>query len=182
MLLGFLFGNRNAIDKRIGTLGLDVVTVESLTLDSTVTESPIESGSMVSDHVINMPQMLRIEAVLSGDTQRKYDEIKQIRAAREPLTVVTGLDVFENMCIESIVINRTSGTGESLPVVIDLREVVIVRGQVSDIPDASPEVADTASSTNNAGRQTTNESPPDAPTTQEAEAVKGRSVLRSVFS
>ena len=181
-MIGFLFGNRNAIDKRIGTLGLDVVSVELLTLDSTVTENPIESGSMVSDHVINMPQTLRIEAILSGDTQRKYDEIKQIRAAREPLIVVTGLDVFENMCIESITINRTRATGESLPVAIDLREVVIVRGQVSDIPDASPEVADTASSANNAGRQTANESPPDAPATQVAEEVKGRSVLRSVFS
>lgn len=181
-MIGFLFGNRNAIDKRIGSLGLDIVSVESLTLDSTITDNPIESGSMVSDHVINMPQSLRIEAILSGDVQRKYDEIKQLRAAREPLTVVTGLDVFDSMCIESIVINRTRATGDSLPVAIDLREVVIVRGQVSDLPDASPEVADTASSTSNAGRQTANEADPDAPATQEAEAVKGKSVLRSVFS
>ena len=141
----------------IGDLVLDVVVREAPNHTWNVTEHKTESGSAVSDFRIKNPDVLVLDVVfvnkqygvrdviantLSGEglvptTWRdKYEELKEVWANDEPVTVVTGLDSYANMVVQNVAPVRQASTAGSLVFTVTLREVKIVNTEVSDVDTA----------------------------------------------
>lgn len=98
--------------------------------DFAVTQMPIEDGSVLTDHKIQLPLRLQIETILSqypdnivdqfrgesGRAKRNWDDSRKTGFARiralaesmEPFQVVTDYQVYDNMTIESFSAPETS--------------------------------------------------------------------------
>jgi hypothetical protein len=101
--------------KSIGLLMLDAMLSESHSYQSQVTMYPVEDGSNISDNVLNEPFELSIEGVItenhldgliSGGVSDAYKSLLKMRDDKEPVTIVSSLDVHKNMLIKSIDIPR----------------------------------------------------------------------------
>lgn len=131
------------LKKKIGFLELDCVMNEDITMSSNVTESPIETGESISDHVYNEPLQLRLEAIISdSDPQRlerqkqnnspitsarleAYEALRDLWEAKQPVDVVTGLETFSNMVVTNISIPRENADGDSIKFNVDIKQVKI---------------------------------------------------------
>lgn len=121
---------------KLGTLELDATLTEAVKLDSNVTTAPIETGESVTDHVYNEPLSLSLECSISSAHPKRngntvahvqaYEALKQLRDAREPIDVVTGLDVYPNMVVTGINIQRDASTNQQLRFQADLVQVVLL--------------------------------------------------------
>lgn len=199
-MLSLLFSRGGGSQKSIGDLVIDVFSEEDITYASTVTDHPIETGEAVTDHVFNQPTRLRVRGTIAGNRggggffniggiggdrkQEGYETLRELHQARQPLDVVTGLEVFTNMVITDLSIPRTARTGGALVFDVEFKQVRFVDSQRADLGDtASEDSADLASSTSNAGRQSAVEASPE--NAQAAESVAERSqpqsLLRSFF-
>jgi hypothetical protein len=148
-----------------GTMyAFDAVISEQHTSELTITDSPIETGSTISDHAYLMPGRLVIKGVVS-DTPIKaswYDEdgnftppysdqwsnqgdgpfrsltawqiLKLIQAAAVPFDVQTGLQLYNNILIQRLETETTSQTAGALIFTADLREIQIVSTAYTTVP------------------------------------------------
>lgn len=123
----------------IGTLTLDVLISESHSRSATITENPVEDGTVISDHIILEPQRVSINGFVSNahptifsflNILRNEDKVKaafelleQIYNLKDLFTVVTNLKVYENMFMESLTIDKDQDTGEVLNFQMDLKEI-----------------------------------------------------------
>lgn len=140
---------------RIGEVRLDAAVREEHVATARVTESPVESGSKISDHVYLEPETLNIDGVitdspvylhpnsaseddglltvpLASSGSRAIDAFEALRrllANRQPITVVTGLHVYSNMVLTSVNVPREPESGLALRFSCELRQVLIVRSQ-----------------------------------------------------
>ncbi|MBE0434624.1 MAG: hypothetical protein IBX56_02335 [Methylomicrobium sp.] len=146
MSLFLLFGSKN-INKMIGDVEIDAVIEESLLLESEVTEHPIETGSLISDHVIVYPRAYRMRGVIGSNSlsliggqnrrQDVYEALILLRDTRQIFTVVSGLDTFENLTFVSLEFPRTINNSTGLEFRAELREVVIVSTEREDFGETA---------------------------------------------
>ncbi len=168
---------------RIGEVRLDAAVREEHVASARVTESPVESGAKISDHVVLEPQTLNIDGVitdtpvylhpasqneddglltvpLASSGSRAIDAFEALRRlleARAPLTVVTGLHVYENMVLTNVSVPREPESGLALRFSAELRQVRIVHSQTVPPNKASPKKKKKTQKTAKRGRQTTKE-------------------------
>lgn len=69
----------------------------------------------------------------SNRMKNAFDHLRNLQSARVPFTVVTGLNVYENMVITSLTINRDNKSGRSFNFTATLKKIRIVKSQVVDI-------------------------------------------------
>ncbi len=114
---------------------LDVAVSEDHSFDSEVTEHPVEKGADIADHVRARPITVSVEGIVSDTPIREiarpgfqdsegdpivlpsaeaYALLIDIRDKREPVTVQTSLQLFENMVLTSLSVPRSVGTGDAL--------------------------------------------------------------------
>lgn len=133
MALSLLYGKRY-LSPRIGTIDLDVTIREQHRFSSRVTTYPVENGTIVSDHIINDPDVVVLETLVS-DTPLNilsafnrsidvFNRLVEIHQKREVVTVVTGLKVYESMAITSLEVPRDMRTGQALMFTIELQRVI----------------------------------------------------------
>ena len=130
---------RQPITKSIGNFVIDVFSSETHTNTATLTKYPIEDGSPVSDHVVIQPVVLNLQGLIEAKEEGQniltaYDDLQALQEAKELLTVVTGLKVYDNMIITNFVVNRTVQNGGSLPLQITLTEARVKQSQSITIP------------------------------------------------
>lgn len=138
----------------------DATLSESHTLDGSVTRYKVGSRKSVSLNVTldepeldiqgvitNTPttaQFLEGEAALDAqgftdvETRVKstWGILKQIREAREPLTVVTGLETYTDMILHSISLRRTGGTArDDIRPTIRFTKVAFATLTARDVPE-----------------------------------------------
>lgn len=128
----------NRIQKSIGSLLVDAFTSERHQRKNTITKYPVEDGIQLSDHMITDPDILAvtgiIEPILDGSNlATAYKTLKDIRTNKELVTIVTGLQVYENMGMTTFNISRNANNGGSLEFTATFQEVEIVRSQTVDI-------------------------------------------------
>lgn len=110
---------------------IDVAVTEEATLTSDITTFPIESGGTPSDHIRNLPEVLNIEAIVSDSpidpvagrrgplglppfsipSQDAYQFLVELRAKREPFTVICHLGVFDSMFVSDLSVPKDSREG-----------------------------------------------------------------------
>ena len=191
-----LFSSFVGVTKQIQDLQIDIVSSEVIELPSETTDNPIESGSEVTDHIINKPIMLRMICQIGGSTllnfaDRKlegYEALKKLRDDKQPVTVVSGLETFSNMLINNISIDRNLQNASVLQFQIEFKQAKIVSSQRVEVSNnvsakKEPKTKDRATSTQNKGKvqaksdtATTN-----GTTTAQQPTQKANSILKGIF-
>lgn len=191
-----LFSSFQGVNKSIQDLEIDIVSSEVIELPSETTDNPIESGSEVTDHIINKPTTLRMVCQIGGSTllnfaDRKlegYEALKKLRDDKLPVTVVSGLETFSNMLINNITIDRNLQNASVLQFQIEFKQAKIVSSQRVDVSNnvsatKEPQTKDRATSTQNKGKvqakddtATTN-----GTITAQQPTQKAKSILKGIF-
>jgi len=151
------------------------VISESYSSSNSVTEFPVEDGSSVNDHVVSEANEISIQAFIGrakfevwesdipetaeelpeedpkARIKQAYYELKRLKEERQPLTIVLGLDVFENMVITSFDIDRNASTGADLPFSMGFKEIRIVRSETVTVNGSTVGGGDQFYSTANGG-------------------------------
>lgn len=197
-----LFSSFLGVTKQIQDLQIDIVSSETIELPSETTDNPIESGSEVTDHIINRPIMLRMICQIGGSTllnftDRKiegYEALKKLRHDKQPVTVVSGLETFSNMLINNISIDRNLQNASVLQFQIEFKQAKIVSSQRVDVSNnvsatKEPQTKDRVTSTQNKGKvqaksdtattNTTNTT--NGTTTAQQPTQKAKSILKGIF-
>ena len=128
---------------------LDVSTSETYTFTSEATEVVLQSGLVVSDHIINKPEDIKVSGIVSNspisllyftdtnDAKDFFNSLKELRETKTLVTVSTGLDVFESMAITSIIVTRDKDKSNALFVDIGFKKFNIVEINTLDISASS---------------------------------------------
>ncbi len=136
-----LFGGRRrekSIKSDSFSLVFDLQLSESHSFDSEITSHPVENGSPISDHIENSLRSgsssflvsnysLKIGELTTNRVQDVYDLFKQLWKAKELVTLVTDLDVYEDVAITKVGISRNQGVGEAGTFEVSFTEFRIVR-------------------------------------------------------
>ena len=128
---------------------IDVSLSETHDFESEVTEYPVESGSNVADNIRNKPIIVTMEGIVSNtpigvlDSQTStsaiarssgifpaddaYKRLLTIRDNRQPITISTSLDVFDNMVLQSLSVPRASGGADALHFTAKFIQITMVQ-------------------------------------------------------
>lgn len=135
----------------VGEFEVDVAIVEEPTFDSDITDKPVEVGANVTDHQRLFPTDLVVEGFVSDSptgsiVDRRsqgsipsvdaYHYFKELRATKEPFTVQTTRDIFDNMLIRTL--SPISTTQDGFRFRCTFKEVVFVSNERTTIPVGSP--------------------------------------------
>ena len=145
-------------EKSIGGFAIDAYIAEAYHYENSVTNLTVEDGSNISDHVIEKPDRLNIEAFIgatkfetfTGERIRELSDIEmpedpktrirqahlellRMKRSRQPLTVVTGLDTLTDMVITSYNYHRDVDTGADLPFTMSFQKVKTVQSEETEI-------------------------------------------------
>ncbi len=125
----------------IGSLEIDAVPTEGHSFPSEVSEHPVEKGSDTTDNVRNLPVSLSLDCIVSdtpiGDLADRredftspsveaYNYLQEIRDKKEPVTVITSMDVFDNMILETLEVPRDAHTGDALRFRVTFKQIQLI--------------------------------------------------------
>jgi hypothetical protein len=160
-------------NENIGICVIDCVLNEHYSFSNSVTELPIEDGSLAADHVRENSDEIQIKAFI-GSTEfialgsqdpmpqtapedpkerirAAYQELRRLKSARQPLDVVLGLDTFHDMVITSFDIDRDAATGANLPFDMTFKNIRIVKSEKTTINSSTAPAGDQTANTINMG-------------------------------
>ena len=140
MVLSLIYGRKyaqsqiNQIRTGINLVSFDTMVSEEHKFTSKVTYYPVESGTIVSDHIINQPDVVILSGLVS-DTPLNifatfnrsvaiFNQLILIHERRQVVDIVTGIKVYRNMAITSLDVPRTIKTGQTLTFNITLQKIV----------------------------------------------------------
>ena len=139
------------------TWDFDIVTGEGHQHDAEWPTSPVEDGADVSDHCHLSPEELTLDGLVTDDNEEgdldrakaAYEALLDIRNARELVTVVTDLRVYESMGILSVSTSVGKDTGKAVNPSVTLRQIRIVNSVSIPVPPdvLSPPVRSSGQST-----------------------------------
>jgi hypothetical protein len=137
-------------------ISFDAVVRESHSSELTITDNPLETGVVVSDHAFMQPLRLDIEGAVTDTwlhatdpqgravpdpfasstsrSQVAWALLQDIQAAAEPFTLQTGLRAYFNMVIVSLSVDQDKDSAAALFFRASLREVILVSTQTVTYP------------------------------------------------
>lgn len=116
-----------------------------------LTSNPVETGAAIVDHAYVKPATLTMTVKMSdahrslvngqfegGRTRsiNAWATLKELQAARVPMTVLTRLDIYKNMLITGISTDDTYATLNSLEARVNLQEIPVARVKTVKITSA----------------------------------------------
>lgn len=127
----------------MGGLVFDAVFEETHESDLEVTDNPVETGVVVSDHAFMKPLRVSLSAGVSdvvlnpisasdpfasssSRPKLAFKLLQELQAKAEPFDLVTGLKLYPNMICTSIRTSQDKDTANVLVFEAELREVLIV--------------------------------------------------------
>lgn len=139
-----------AIIRAMGGLVFDAVFEETHEAELEVTDNPVETGVVVSDHAFMKPLKVTLSAGVSdtpleigaddpfasdaGRSRRAYELLTELQKRAEPFDLQTGLRLYSNMICTSVRTSQDKDSSEALLFTAELREVLIVYTQVVKYP------------------------------------------------
>jgi len=147
----------------LAEIPIDVVTTRTYRFGAEVTSFPVEGGEEIGDHVRLEPNELDVEGMVSnapldaagestsplglrGDAnaerrpgmpvriQSAYDLLTSAYRNRQPLTIVTEYQIFDDMIITSLEIPRARDTGIALNFSLSLKHISVVYTESATLP------------------------------------------------
>lgn len=144
--ISLAFGLPGSRQTQIGYLLLDALLTEETDLTGQVTRYPVETGNgYVTDNIVNESEVLSIAGTISGSGVfmllgggrskliAAKETIRRIREERIPVTIITGMDVYENMGLENAKITR-NGAAEKIDVAFEFRKMIFVTLRSAEVP------------------------------------------------
>ena len=132
MVLSLIYGKKYA-QSSVGIVTFDTMVSEEHRFTSRVTYFPIESGPIVSDHIIKQPDVVILSGLISDTplnifapfnrSVAAFNALIQMFERRQILDVITGIRVYKNMAITSLDVPRTVKTGQTLTFNIELQQI-----------------------------------------------------------
>lgn len=93
-------------------------------------EHPVESGIVVTDHMVIQPVEIELSMTLTPETYRDtYQEIKKLFSEGKLLTVQTRTDSYENQVISALPHEETPDVYDTVLLDLKLKEVRIVSAE-----------------------------------------------------
>jgi hypothetical protein len=116
----------------IGTIIPDIVVEEIHHDQLQITEFPVETGAPISDHTFNRQPQVMMRCGFSNSTvqsegyvEEVYQLLLLLQAAHEPFNVRTGKREYQNMLIESLLVETDQESEYALRVAVGLKGVII---------------------------------------------------------
>ena len=132
MVLSLIYGRKYAQSK-VGTVSFDTMVTEEHRYTSRVTNYPVENGTIVSDHIINQPDVVVLSGLVTDTplsilapynrSVAAFNALIDIHRKRQVVTVVTGIKVYYDMAIVTLDVPRTVKTGQTLTFNIELQKI-----------------------------------------------------------
>jgi hypothetical protein len=132
MVLSLLYNKRYRKTK-IGGVELDATLTEEHRYTSRVTSYPVEDGTIISDHILNEPEVVVISGIVTDSpinilsqfnrSVTAFNTLVRMQQNREVMTLVTGIKVYQNMAITSLDVPRNLRTGQSLQFNIEFQKI-----------------------------------------------------------
>jgi hypothetical protein len=154
----------------IGGLYFDAILKTDHTSKITATDHPVEAGANITDHSYVEPAEISMEIGVSDSTVdpegfgtgarsvTAFQELRKLQHSRQPLTVVTRLNMYKNMLISSITVADDFSTMHAMKAIVIMREIMIVATQTVTVSARSSEPQKTGST--NSGAKQPDASPP----------------------
>jgi hypothetical protein len=130
------------VKTNIGGLFFDAVLRLEHTSTLTITQHPVETGAAITDYAYRNPAQLIMDISMSdvmsdwvegqfvgGGQSRSvnaFQLLKAIQNSRVPVSVITRLNNYDNMLIETIVSTDTKDTQFGLKATVTLKEIFVV--------------------------------------------------------
>lgn len=128
----------------MGGLVFDAVFEEQHESTLEVTDNPVETGVVISDHAFMKPLRLTIHAGVTdtplnddpeeGRSKKAFEALTALQARAEPFDVQTGLKLYKNMVCATVRTGQDKDTVNAFIFTADLREVQIVSTQTVKYP------------------------------------------------
>lgn len=133
-MLSLIYGRQKYAQSSVGIVTFDTMVSEEHKFSSRVTYFPVETGTIVSDHILNQPDIVILSGLVS-DTPLNilaqfnrsiaaFNSLIEIHARRQVVDVVTGIKIYKNMAITSLDVPRTIKTGQTLTFNIQLQKII----------------------------------------------------------
>lgn len=109
---------------------VDVVEEESPTFSNTISEKPVETGSIISDHIENAPLTLTLSCIITGregeSAADKYERLQEIATEKELVEITGVLQNYSNMAIENLPVVKDTSNKQGFQVEITFKQVRVV--------------------------------------------------------
>ncbi len=159
---------------------IDAVVSESHSYSSEITEHNVETGADITDHSIMKPFKLSLSGVISDNpldysladplglrasvfnqfdptytapSKSAYLFFRDALDETALLTIYTGLEIYEDMLLESFDCPRSKTTAHSLKFSATFKQVTFVQSEEVDIPDEILTEPEKTSSNKNKGKK-----------------------------
>lgn len=135
-----------AVIRSMGGLVFDAVFEETHESELEVTDNPVETGVVVSDHAYMKPVRISLSAGVSdtplaaaandpfasdaGRSRRAFELLADLQKQAEPFDLQTGLRLYKNMICTSIRTSQDKDSSGALLFTADLREVLVVNTEM----------------------------------------------------
>lgn len=144
------------VKTNIGGFFFDAFIKEEHTTSLTITNHPVETGAAISDHAYVNPAQLVMdigmsdvsESLVSGQfsggwsrSSTAYAILLELQKQRIPLQVLTRLNLYQNMLIETIAAPDDHTTLYGLKATVTMKEIFVATVQTVKI-SARPQVTD----------------------------------------
>ncbi len=154
--MGSVFTGDSKVKTFIAFVPIDVVNRRVFSARATVTSHPIEDGSNVDDHIIDLPDELQIDGTITNTpasfldalartgtwAEDNFQKLMDAKNKKEPVTVLSGPHVYETykdegMIIESLTRSDGPTVGEAVNFSITLRKLTKVESATAAAPKRS---------------------------------------------
>ena len=149
-IMGMLFGT-DRIKNAVGYLQLEVTIEEIHSFENDVTQNPVEEGEPTTDHVISLPDVVRMKGLSSTApisegllnlvktgtaslVQDDFDALYKLKEEHILVAIITPMKVYEDMIVRSIDFPRSPGDGESVQYTIECVHVRQVLSKTTELP------------------------------------------------
>lgn len=139
---------------RIGPIRLDASILEEHELEFLITREPIENQTSYTDHILELPQPITIQGVITNHTDtliptlsntrhtQGWRRLLELGRRRLPFTVVTSLARYRNTVIRKVNTTRDKRTSNALIVTIECETIQLALvDEVANLADVAQDIA-----------------------------------------
>lgn len=155
----------------LGVVTVDASISEDHNAEIETTDNPVEVGADVTDSARPKPRTFTMEGLVSdspfvsgnagaqpGRSLTAYKQLLQLHDTPQLITVVTGLETYQNLLMTSLNVPRTAQTGRAVRFRASFKEIQIVASQTVQIARKVPKTLPPA----NLGKQAATPTAPPA--------------------
>ena len=140
MVLSLIFGKKyaqssvNFANDGPAIVTFDTMVAEEHKFTSRVTYYPVESGTIVSDHILNQPDIVILSGLVTDTplnlffpanrSVAAFNQLIRIHEQRQVVDIITGLKIYKNMALTSMDVPRTMKTGQTLTFNLEFQKIV----------------------------------------------------------